>query len=443
MSNISCILLDLLLLAFFCGGNILDIVLPPRQKQRRLLKSMRKQFRNARARNLDLLSARQLQEADLCEKELEDLLAETDDSNWKQSAAFDDRLQRIARRADAATAPTSGHDGHRCGFAAGLVETLAVSIGVAFGIRALFVQPFKIPTGSMQPTLYGIHFTQCAPEEDCAPGRLRRIFDYANYSRRYVELKVPAGSGPLLVDWWNARPLRSAPLFPRSAVPCQDLGAVQGTSAQPLVIPASVTDVRRIFALELNQAEDTGAVKRLDGGRCLYQPGQAIAHGAMESGDHLFVNRLSLCFRAPRRGDMMVFSTSGITYRDKPLGGDFYIKRLVGMPGDTLKLQDNRLWIRPRGESEFHLADAEIHPDFAKINSMKDGYSGYSIIPYASFLNQPGAEYTVPDECYFMLGDNTNNSLDSRFWGTVPRRNLVGRPCFVWWPFSRRFGFTS
>jgi len=443
MSTFACIIIDLLLVAFFCGGNILDAVLPPRQKMRRQLKGLRKTLRNAHARNRDLLSVHQLQEADSCASELEALLAETDDVKWQPAKAFDERIQRIIKRADAATTPLSRHDGHHSGFAANMVETIAVSVGVAFGIRALFIQPFKIPTGSMQPTLYGIHFEKAAPEENCAPGKLRRLFDYVNYSRRYVDLKAPANGGPTLVDWWNARPLRSAPLFPKCAVPCQNLGALQSKSAQALVIPASVNDVRRLFALELNQAEDTGMVKRLDGGRCLYQPGQPIAHGAMESGDHLFVNRLSLCFRAPRRGDMMVFSTSGITYRDKPLGGDFYIKRLVGMPGDTLKVQENKLWIRAKDETEFRLADGSIHPDFDKINSMQDGYSGYSTIPYAAFLRHPGEEYTVPDECYFMLGDNTNNSLDSRFWGPVPRKNLVGRPCLVWWPFSKRFGFTS
>ena len=67
------------------------------------------------------------------------------------------------------------------------LEAIVVSVAVAFAIRSLFLQPFKIPTGSMQPTLYGIHHVPLETEE-IPSSRLVRIFDYLNYSRRYFNV---------------------------------------------------------------------------------------------------------------------------------------------------------------------------------------------------------------------------------------------------------------
>ena len=438
MSLFVCLVLDALLIAFFFGGNILELVLPRAVRLRRHVREARRQLKAARHRSIDLLSREQLARAEKAEAELDTLETASRNATGEALAKLEERAATAVRMGEEATAPRQGGRLLKGGFA-NMVETLAVSIAVAFGIRALLVQPFKIPTGSMQPTLYGIHFTANVPEDGRMPGRLKRLFDYVNFSRRYVHLEAPKDEGPVLVEWLQAKPLAAPPLFPKSAVPVRTAG---GTPLPALVFPAAVYDVQRIFAQMLNEAEDTGMRRLVPGGQALYQPGETIVSGAMESGDHLFVNRLSLCFRAPRRGDMMVFSTGGLSYRGNPLNGDFYIKRLVGLPGDTLKIVDGRLWFRPKGETEFRLADESVHPGFGRINSRENGYSGYAAIAVAACLRVPGEEYTVPDGHYFMLGDNTNNSLDSRFWGPVPRKNLIGRPCFVWWPFSRRFGLT-
>jgi signal peptidase I len=73
---------------------------------------------------------------------------------------------------------------------------------------------------------------------------------------------------------------------------------------------------------------------------------------------------------------------------------------------------------------------------------MKGGYhghlSGMGICGFAS-----GEEYTIPEDNYLMLGDNSRFSMDSRFFGTVPRRNLIGRAWFVFYPFSRRLGLVD
>ena len=138
----------------------------------------------------------------------------------------------------------------------------------------------------------------------------------------------------------------------------------------------------------------------------------------------------------------MVFTTEDLFDADgTPLAassGHYYIKRLAALPGDTIKLENNTLYIRPHGEKEFKHAK-EFSPRFEKIYSGKGGYQGHrSDMGLEQLIS--GAEYTVPAGHYFMLGDNSKFSKDSRFFGSVPRRNLVGRAFITFWPFSRRWG---
>ena len=140
----------------------------------------------------------------------------------------------------------------------------------------------------------------------------------------------------------------------------------------------------------------------------------------------------------------MVFATENIVgpCGEKPSdSGDYYIKRLVGMPLDTLKIVDDVLYIKPDKAEKF-VPVYELAPNMKKLYSGKGGYQGHSnrIPGETNFLRYSTDEYQVPAGHYFMLGDNTRFSADSRVWGPVPRRNLIGRPAIVFWPFSRRWG---
>ena len=142
-----------------------------------------------------------------------------------------------------------------------------------------------------------------------------------------------------------------------------------------------------------------------------------------------------------------MFNTEGIYSPDgrslTSVSGYYYIKRLVGLPGDTLKIVDNQLLIRPAGATEFKPIQ-EIAPVFKKLYSGQGGYQGHTNSPGEGgggyLLRRAEDEFTVPADSYFMLGDNTRFSADSRLWGVVPRRNIVGRALVVFWPFSRRWG---
>ncbi|MCH7472967.1 signal peptidase I [bacterium] len=134
-----------------------------------------------------------------------------------------------------------------------------------------------------------------------------------------------------------------------------------------------------------------------------------IPSGSMENtlfkGDMLIADKLSykVLGREPKRGDIMIFRFPKNTKLD-------YIKRLVGLPGDTIEVKDGIVSVN----------GIDLEEDYIKEK------------PFSDF----GPE-TVPEGHYFMMGDNRNNSHDSRRWGFVPRKNLEGRALFVFWPPAR------
>lgn len=102
----------------------------------------------------------------------------------------------------------------------------------------------------------------------------------------------------------------------------------------------------------------------LEAGRS-YRPGEKLADGYLSMGDHLFVERWSIYLTPLRRGDVMVFTTEGLEADGRKLAdlsGFFYIKRLVGLPGDTLKIVGNVLMIKPAGEEKFARSTKSSRP---------------------------------------------------------------------------------
>lgn len=264
-----------------------------------------------------------------------------------------------------------------------ILDVLLVALSVAFGIRALFLQPFQIPTGSMQPTLFGIHYIDRAGAE---PFTSNFIASFRTLFAK--EIKITAGAGPVTPDPEGGNVFRYLDSDPSGKT---------------------------------------------------FPPGTLLCDGYLSTGDHLAVDRVSFHFFPLKRGEVFIFNTEGITGpAGTPLPGFFYIKRLAGLPGDTLKIENGVLWIRPAGENSFRPA-GEFSEKFKKIYSGKGGYHGHT----AEGLLSPGCEFTVPDNMYFALGDNSRNSFDSRFWGALPRRNVIGRPLNIFWPASRRWGLVD
>jgi len=304
------------------------------------------------------------------------------------------------------------------------LDIIAVAMAVAFGIRGLFLQPFKIPTSSMQPTLYGIHYLE--PENNANPWafKLPGVLSGLLFSARDAKLVIRA---PGKIDPESFR-IGGNALFDTL------MFAIGGVT---YALPGAPN----------KGAEYSGIAADPDRE---FRAGEVVTNGKLSLGDHLFVDRTSINLFGLKRGDVTVFNTENIVAPDgsrlMDQSGFYYIKRLAGLPGDTLKIRDRQLYVRPAGDTEFHKIQ-DIAPAFKKVYSGKGGYQGHANspgdAPCGYYLQTPDAEFTVPPDEYFMLGDNTKYSSDSRIWGTVPRRNIVGKAFLVFWPFSRRWGLAD
>ncbi len=123
-------------------------------------------------------------------------------------------------------------------------------------------------------------------------------------------------------------------------------------------------------------------------------------------GDRVLVNRLAYRFGEPQRGDIVVFRP--------PLGREDYIKRIVAVGGDAVAVHDGRLYLNGEPQSEPYLKDQDLLGRYEQI--------------------------VVPEGSYFMMGDNRNNSGDSRVFGPVEKGAILGKAFLLYWPFSRLGG---
>lgn len=321
------------------------------------------------------------------------------------------------------------------------VDVFAVALAVAFGIRGLFLQPFKIPTSSMQPTLYGIHYISSSNILKNTPSWLL----YPLFSARKADLTVKE---PGLFDANSIRYSTKGLIFDSTSFKIgQQEYTLPGT-------PEKVLQYCHLWQFFGHDA-DTGNTILRPGLELSFNAGDKVANGWLSLGDHLFVDRVSYHLFGMKRGDVTVFFTGGIINQNgRPLmdTGPYYIKRLVGLPGDTLRISKGMLYVKPEGEKEFKPI-TELDPRFKKLYSGQGGYQGHQnfICDYSSpdgysptpILGSANDTITLPKDQYFMMGDNTGFSSDGRFWGTVPRENIVGTALFVFWPFSRRWGIVD
>ena len=280
------------------------------------------------------------------------------------------------------------------------VEVIVVAVVVAMAFRSYFIQPFKIPTGSMETTLYGIHYEQCDN-----PG----IFD----------------SLPLKTLKWLVRGTWYTEFVAKANGPIQGpLGYDPDNSAYYRYTIAGIPH-NIPHELRLN-------VKHGD----LVYHGQILAAGIRLTGDHIFVDKVRWYLRSPRRDDVMVFKTDGI-----PLIGrtkTHYIKRMVGIPNDDFSIEPPNLVINGK------VTDHYFGINRVQRKIPKNGV-GYLLPGIGRDLPEPYLAYQgqvrhLGQGQYLAFGDNTRSSFDSRFWGPVPEKNLVGPAFMVYWPFTERWG---
>lgn len=143
-------------------------------------------------------------------------------------------------------------------------------------------------------------------------------------------------------------------------------------------------------------------------------------------GDHLVVEKLSFKFRAPQRGDIIVFTTDGIPSLPPDT---FYIKRVVGVPGERIRIKPPNLIV-----NDHVVIDP---PVFRRISSAEPSFTGYQLAMANALLSKPTDEIRLGKDEYLVFGDNPRNSRDSRYWGPVPRKNIVGKAPRIYWPLNR------
>lgn len=298
------------------------------------------------------------------------------------------------------------------------LDLIVVVGAVAFGLRGLYFQPFRIPTSSMQPTLYGIHY-----------------MSRENASNKFLD-KIPAPLNKLLFGMTDA-----TAVIPETAYFSCNPDTVKAIPG--LIFDHTQFTVGSSVVTLPGSPEQVMAYTKLYPDRTVKE-NEKISDGFVSLGDHLFVERFSLYLSPPKRGDVMVFTTENLKYNDIPLslsGGYYYIKRLAALPGDVVKIVGSQLYIKAGGKGEFKPIQ-EVEPKFKKIYSMKGGYHGH-LADMGSMAFAYGEEYTIPEDHYLMLGDNSKFSMDSRYFGPVHRRQMIGRAWLTFYPFSRRTGIVD
>lgn len=127
-----------------------------------------------------------------------------------------------------------------------------------------------------------------------------------------------------------------------------------------------------------------------------------------QGGDYLIIDELSFQFRAPERGEVVVF-------RAPPHPSQFYIKRIIGLPGETVEIRNSAVYI------------TTIAGQIILLNE--------SYLP-RSLVTEPNMKKTLSNDEYFVMGDNRPHSSDSRLWGILPKEKITGRAFVRLWPIN-------
>jgi len=286
------------------------------------------------------------------------------------------------------------------------IEILVVAIAVAMAFRTFYVQPFRIPTGSMQPTLFGITYE---PQKE--RGLMDRfplsIIPFITSGERYLEIKAKASG---VVEF-------------REEVADESHYIVR-IAGIPHVVP---NDMPVLVQYRTRNHEGTTV-----------QKGDVIASGRKKLGDHIFVNRFWYNFSPPERGDIFVFSTRDIKHPNiRP--DNYYIKRMVGMPGERIEIDPPYLVADGKRVTEPYAFRRQAEGE-------RDGYHGYILVGSANtlaYLRRPGDFIQLNEGEFLPMGDNTRSSLDGRYFGAVKKESIIGPAFMIYWPFSKRWGFVE
>jgi signal peptidase I len=383
----------------------------------------------------DVISDARLQELEKSVVEIEAMLKDKSADKAPFEAAME-RLDALLHKIGGKIHPKT--------FWSDNLEVLLVAAILVIGVRTFFFQPFIIPTNSMYPTYSGMN-TVAYAADDASPSAAKQLFNKLTLGAKYKSITAEAsGEVSLLllpntntgkVGTYRAVPYRKYFILP--AKRAEYVFSVGGT-LHSIQVPLEF-DMLSVVRDFFPDANLTMAVpsKESPSGQALpmnqtAKEGDPLLRFDITLGDALFVDRISYHFKRPKAGDPFVFRTNAIREELGRLTGDYtdkyYIKRIGGAGGETLEIVDGALLVNgePRDEVEAF-----------GCNAAKEG-------EYGGYINQTllaeGRKLEIPNDKFVALGDNSANSLDSRYWGFVPDTSVIGKAIFIYYPFTKRWG---
>ncbi len=405
-----------------------------KQKRAKDLLSTAYKVYNYRCDAIDQADAKNLSAA----IEAVETLADDGKLDTKEYAQRADELEKLMRKCGGTIYPLSTW--------ADYTDMIVVAGILAIGIRSFFLQPFKIPTNSMYPSFYGMTSQVYGGVGGVpAPSLPQKIWRFAtlaadNYSltapedgELYIEVNAPAIARSRGFFAADVRPVKKFLVWPTY----EKFYKFQvGDRQMELAVPAdfSIEDVvSKSFDIGENPVVERNGRWLMKLGNV--QRGEKFLNFDILGGDMLFVDRFTYNFKKPKVGDAIVFRTKycdGMTQMNGGVPDDkYYIKRLVGGGGDTLSIAGDTLMRNGKP------ATGSVAFD---LNAKKSGlYCGYK--KEGVFRNADSVK--ISPKHYFAMGDNSANSLDSRYWGEVPERALVGKSLIIFYPFTSRWGATK
>ena len=324
------------------------------------------------------------------------------------------------------------------------IEVVLVAAILVIGIRTFFFQPFIIPTNSMYPTYSGMNSVVYDTPTNTEPSLPMRLFRLLTLGAKHKSLTAEnSGKVELLYDLDRAgrSVLRKRIRGPKWIVLrgwYDQYTFLVGGQPHVLTVPADF-DIRPVMNEVFELSGDKKPVPNsarmgtaiLDLGKQV-EAGETFLSFDITLGDALFVDRLSYHFRTPKAGDPFVFRTDEILDAVGKATNDYtpkyYIKRIGGVEGETLEIRDGSLLADgvPRDENPAFIRNAEREGEYG-------GYINQQLL-------HKNLRMHIPEGNYVALGDNSANSADSRYWGYVPEKSVIGKAFFVYYPFTKRWG---